>query len=143
LPSSATATGWPKAAPVSGRHGGAVRQDHRRHNARYVNRMMLSTNGGPASPTADGWVNYAIPVIAGLMYRDSVEIDELKHPFRVESSEARHRLGGGGAYRGAPRRTGLRAAREPRAGGHPVRRRSTHRRAASMADTTARRVRRT
>ena len=52
---------------------------------RYVNRMMLSTNGGPASPTADGWVNYAIPVIAGLMYRDSVEIDELKHPFRVES----------------------------------------------------------
>jgi hypothetical protein len=46
--------------------------------------MMLSTNGGPASPTADGWVNYAIPVIAGLMYRDSVEIDELKHPFRVE-----------------------------------------------------------
>ena len=45
-------------------------QDHRRANARYVNRMMLSTNGGPASPTADGWVNYAIPVIAGLMYRD-------------------------------------------------------------------------
>ena len=60
-------------------------KDHRRQNARYVNRMMLSTNGGPASPTADGWVNYAIPVIAGLMYRDSVEIDELKHPFRVES----------------------------------------------------------
>ena len=60
-------------------------KDHRRNDARYVNRMMLSTNGGPASPTADGWVNYAIPVIAGLMYRDSVEIDELKHPFRVES----------------------------------------------------------
>ena len=60
-------------------------KDHRRRNARYVNRMMLSTNGGPASPVADGWVNYAIPVIAGLMYRDSVEIDELKHPLRVES----------------------------------------------------------
>ena len=43
-------------------------KDHRRQNARYVNRMMLSTNGGPASPMADGWVNYAIPVIAGLMY---------------------------------------------------------------------------
>ena len=37
-------------------------KDHRRNDARYVNRMMLSTNGGPASPTADGWVNYAIPV---------------------------------------------------------------------------------
>jgi N-methylhydantoinase B len=77
-------------------------QDHRRHNARYVNRMMLSTNGGPASPTADGWVNYAIPVIAGLMYRDSVEIDELKHPFRVESLKLVTDSAGAGRYRGAP-----------------------------------------
>jgi N-methylhydantoinase B len=36
---------------------------------------------------------YAIPVIAGLMYRDSVEIDELKHRFRVEV------LGFGGGFR--------------------------------------------
>ena len=77
-------------------------QDHRRANARYVNRMMLSTNGGPASPTADGWVNYAIPVIAGLMYRDSVEIDELKHPFRVESLKLVTDSAGAGRYRGAP-----------------------------------------
>jgi len=77
-------------------------QDHRRGNARYVNRMMLSTNGGPASPTADGWVNYAIPVIAGLMYRDSVEIDELKHPFRVESLKLVTDSAGAGRYRGAP-----------------------------------------
>jgi N-methylhydantoinase B len=77
-------------------------QDHRRANARYVNRMMLSTNGGPASPTADGWVNYAIPVIAGLMYRDSVEIDELKHPFRVESLGLVTDSAGAGRYRGAP-----------------------------------------
>jgi len=77
-------------------------QDHRRANGRYVNRMMLSTNGGPASPTADGWVNYAIPVIAGLMYRDSVEIDELKHPFRVESLGLVTDSAGAGRYRGAP-----------------------------------------
>ena len=77
-------------------------QDHRRGGARYVNRMMLSTNGGPASPTADGWVNYAIPVIAGLMYRDSVEIDELKHPFRVESLKIVTDSAGAGQYRGAP-----------------------------------------
>ncbi len=77
-------------------------KDHRRGDARYVNRMMLSTNGGPASPTADGWVNYAIPVIAGLMYRDSVEIDELKHPFRVESLGIVTNSAGAGRYRGAP-----------------------------------------
>ena len=77
-------------------------KDHRRADARYVNRMMLSTNGGPASPTADGWVNYAIPVIAGLMYRDSVEIDELKHPFRVESLGLVTDSAGAGRFRGAP-----------------------------------------
>jgi N-methylhydantoinase B len=77
-------------------------KDHRRNDARYVNRMMLSTNGGPASPTADGWVNYAIPVIAGLMYRDSVEIDELKHPFRVESLGIVTDSAGAGRFRGAP-----------------------------------------
>ena len=64
--------------------------------------MMLSTNGGPASPTADGWVNYAIPVIAGLMYRDSVEIDELKHPFRVVSLGLVPDSAGAGRFRGAP-----------------------------------------
>jgi N-methylhydantoinase B len=77
-------------------------KDHRRNDARYVNRMMLSTNGGPAGPEADGWVNYAIPVIAGLMYRDSVEIDELKHPIRVKSLGIVPDSGGAGRYRGAP-----------------------------------------
>ena len=77
-------------------------RDHRHADAPYVNRMMLSTNGGPASPTADGWVNYAIPVIAGLMYRDSVEVDELKHPFRVVSLGLVPDSAGAGRLRGAP-----------------------------------------
>ena len=82
-------------AVISGR-------DHRRGGAPFVNRMMLSTNGGPASPVADGWVNYAIPVIAGLMYRDSVEVDELKHPIRVNSLELVQDSAGAGRHRGAP-----------------------------------------
>ena len=77
-------------------------KDHRHGDARYVNRMMLSTNGGPAGHEADGWVNYAIPVIAGLMYRDSVEVDELKHPFRVESLGLVPDSAGAGRHRGAP-----------------------------------------
>jgi N-methylhydantoinase B len=76
--------------------------DHRRGNAPYVNRMMLSTNGGPSSPVADGWVNYAIPVIAGLMYRDSVEVDELKHPIRVRALQLVQDSSGAGRQRGAP-----------------------------------------
>ena len=77
-------------------------KDHRHDNAPFVNRMMLSTNGGPSSPVADGWVNYAIPVIAGLMYRDSVEVDELKHPLRVEKLEIVQDSAGAGRHRGAP-----------------------------------------
>lgn len=77
-------------------------KDHRHGNAPFVNRMMLSTNGGPSSPVADGWVNYAIPVIAGLMYRDSVEVDELKHPLRVEKLEIVQDSAGAGRQRGAP-----------------------------------------
>jgi N-methylhydantoinase B len=77
-------------------------KDHRRGDAPFVNRMMLSTNGGPASPVADGWVNYAIPVIAGLMYRDSVEVDELKHPIRVNSLKIVADSSGAGRHRGAP-----------------------------------------
>ncbi len=77
-------------------------RDDRHHDARYVNRMMLSTNGGPAGPEADGWVNYAIPVIAGLMYRDSIEVDELKHPIRVESLRLVQDSAGAGYNRGAP-----------------------------------------
>jgi len=47
-------------------------------------------------------VNYAIPVICGLMYRDSVEIDELKHPIHVDSMRILPTTGGAGRFRGAP-----------------------------------------
>jgi N-methylhydantoinase B len=76
--------------------------DTQRGGQAYVNRLMLSTNGGPASAEADGWVNYAIPVIAGLMYRDSVEVDELKHPIRVEALGLVTDSAGAGRRRGAP-----------------------------------------
>lgn len=80
-------------------------KDARRGGAPFVNRMMLSTNGGPASPVADGWVNYAIPVIAGLMYRDSIEVDELKHPIRVNALSLVEDSAGAGRRRGAPAQT--------------------------------------
>lgn len=73
-----------------------------RRNGRYVNRLMVTTNGGPAGPKADGWVTFAIPVIAGLMYRDSVEIDELKYPVHIKTMRLVAGSGGAGRQRGAP-----------------------------------------
>ena len=75
--------------------------DHR-YKKRYVNRIMISNNGGPATPTSDGWINYGMPIISGLMYRDSVEIDELKHPFLIGRVGIVRDSAGAGEFRGAP-----------------------------------------
>lgn len=71
-------------------------------DGRFVNQMHVGTNGGPASPTADGWVTYGIPVVSGLMYRDSVEVDELKYPIRIRTLRLTVGTGGAGRRRGAP-----------------------------------------
>jgi N-methylhydantoinase B len=76
--------------------------DHRAGNAAYVNQLFLTNAGGPGGPSADGWVTYGLPVAAGLMYRDSVEIDELKHPMEVRYLRMMPGTGGAGRYRGAP-----------------------------------------
>ncbi len=39
--------------------------DPRFGEAPFVNQLHLCTNGGPASPLADGWVTYGIPIVAG------------------------------------------------------------------------------
>lgn len=68
----------------------------------FVNELVLVSNGGPASPWADGWLNYGTPVIAGMMYRDSVELDEQKYPILVQSLEVLEDTAGAGERRGAP-----------------------------------------
>ena len=54
--------------------------DFRRGGDPYINQLMMVVNGGPAGPKADGWVTYVLPVVSGLMYRDSIELAEVKHP---------------------------------------------------------------
>ncbi len=76
--------------------------DARRENGAYVNQIILGSNGGPASPAADGWLTYGVPVVAGLMYRDSVEINELKYPMLVRALWVDPGGGGAGRNRGAP-----------------------------------------
>ena len=83
------------AAVISGR-------DRRRAGAPYINQEWVLVNGGPASPVSDGWVNYGLPVAAGLMYRGSIEVDESKYPMLFQSLRLVPGSGGAGAHRGAP-----------------------------------------
>ncbi len=76
--------------------------DFRRGGAPYVNQLIIGSNGGPGTPSTDGWVTYGLPVVAGLMYRDSVEIDEQKYPIHFESVRLMTDAGGSGQFRGSP-----------------------------------------
>lgn len=73
-----------------------------RHGGPFVNQLILSVNGGPASALADGWVTYGLPVCSGLMYRDSVEIDELKMPIELKTLRLIPGTAGAGRHRGVP-----------------------------------------
>jgi N-methylhydantoinase B len=76
--------------------------DWRKNNEPYVNQKFLGSQGGPAGPEIDGWVTYGNSVTNGLMFRDSVEIDEQKYPIRVKEIRVRTDSEGAGRRRGAP-----------------------------------------
>ena len=73
-----------------------------RRDGPFINQEWLITNGGPATPETDGWLNYGLPVAAGLMYRGSVEVDESKYPILVKHLRVIPGGGGAGRMRGAP-----------------------------------------
>lgn len=85
-------------------------RDARYDDHPYVNQLIIGNNGGPGSPHCDGWVTYGIPVVAGLMYRDSVEISELSYPIRYREIRLTRDTMGAGRHRGAP---GVRIAYGP------------------------------
>ena len=76
--------------------------DWRKADSPYVNQKFLGSQGGPAGPEYDGWVTYGNAVTNGLMFRDSVEIDEQKYPIRVGEVRIRVDSEGAGRRRGAP-----------------------------------------
>ncbi|MBI4693865.1 MAG: hydantoinase B/oxoprolinase family protein [Gammaproteobacteria bacterium] len=73
-----------------------------RRDGPFINQEWLVTNGGPGTPSTDGWLNYGLPVAAGLMYRGSVEVDESKYPILVKHLRVVPGGGGAGRFRGAP-----------------------------------------
>jgi N-methylhydantoinase B len=84
--------GFSVVSGVDRRHGGEA----------FVNQVFLGSQGGPAHPEIDGWVTYGLAVAAGLMFRDSIELSELKYPFRVGQLRMRTDSEGAGRRRGAP-----------------------------------------
>ncbi len=104
----AIADAWPGYGAAEGPTGlgpgfAVVSGSDRRHdNEPYVNQFFLGSQGGPATADVDGWVTYGLAVAAGLMFRDSIEIDELKYPILVRELRMRQDSEGAGRRRGAP-----------------------------------------
>jgi N-methylhydantoinase B len=83
--------------------GAAVISGHDwRRDGPYINQEWVLVNGGPGTPTTDGWLNYGLPVAGGLMYRGSVEVDESKYPMIFKSIRVIAGGGGAGRFRGSP-----------------------------------------
>jgi N-methylhydantoinase B len=76
--------------------------DWRKGESAYVNQKFLGSQGGPGGPEYDGWITYGNSVTNGLMFRDSVEVDEQKYPIRIHEIRVRTDSEGAGRRRGAP-----------------------------------------
>ncbi len=77
-------------------------RDARRAGAPFVNQVILGMTLGGAGPTADGWLTLLTPGTAGMGLWDSVEIDELHYPIRVDERRLVPDSEGAGRFRGAP-----------------------------------------
>ena len=64
--------------------GVASGTDWRRDGEAYINQMFMMGGGGGASAENDGMHYLFVPVAAGLLYRDSIEINEQRFPVLIE-----------------------------------------------------------
>jgi N-methylhydantoinase B len=77
--------------------------DDPRHGGNpFINQLILAWTGGPGGPAEDGWLTMGGPGDGGALLRDSVEIDELKHPLVVWEQRLIPDTEGAGRRRGAP-----------------------------------------
>ncbi|MGW4339222.1 hydantoinase B/oxoprolinase family protein [Rhodococcus koreensis] len=69
----------------------------------FVNQILLpAVTGGAGGPNADAWLTLGHVGNAGMMLRDSVEIDEIHHPIRIVQQRILPDTEGAGRHRGAP-----------------------------------------
>ena len=83
---------WAKISGVDPRHG----------NRRFADGLVLGTTHGAGAPQADGWLTLAGIGSAGTMMRDSIEVDELRHPVMIHEERLIPDSEGAGRFRGAP-----------------------------------------
>ena len=76
--------------------------DPREPGGPFVNQLVLAVTGGSGAPHADGWLTILGIGAAGFLYRDSVEIDEMKYPLIVREQRIIPDSEGAGRYRGSP-----------------------------------------
>jgi N-methylhydantoinase B len=76
--------------------------DPRAGGAPFVNQLILAVTGGSGAPSADGWLTILGIGAAGFLYRDSVEIDEMKYPIVVHQQRIVPDSEGAGRFRGSP-----------------------------------------
>jgi N-methylhydantoinase B len=73
-----------------------------RDGGRFVNQLILAVTGGAGAPHADGWLTILGIGAAGFLFRDSVEIDEMKYPIVVHEQRLVRDSEGAGRHRGSP-----------------------------------------
>jgi N-methylhydantoinase B len=76
--------------------------DPRQGNEPFVNQLILAVTGGAGAPRADGWLTILGIGAAGFLFRDSVEIDEMKYPIVVHEQRIVPDSEGAGRFRGSP-----------------------------------------
>jgi N-methylhydantoinase B len=77
-------------------------RDVRHGDEPFVDQLLLAWSGGAGGPRADGWLTMGGIGDAGVLQRDSVELDELRFPIRVETQRIVPDTEGAGWRRGAP-----------------------------------------
>jgi N-methylhydantoinase B len=77
-------------------------KDPRHGGAPFIDQLVLAWTGGPGCALADGWLTMGGIGDAGVLMRDSVEIDELRFPLRVDAQRVVPDSEGAGWRRGAP-----------------------------------------
>ena len=95
--------GMAESGAIEGPAGAVISGHDRRHGDKpYINQLALAGTAGGASPRGDGWLTLGNACSAGMWTMDSVEVDEVNYPLRVEERMLLPDSEGAGRYRGTP-----------------------------------------
>lgn len=97
----AKGTGLAECGAIMPPCSGVVSGVHPRTGQAFINQLFLGLTGGAASAETDAWLTIGHVGNAGLIYIDSVELDELRQPLHVHARRLLPDTEGAGRRRGA------------------------------------------